>query len=356
MDCRWCGQFRLRHKSCFIAVAKSYMEWRLNSDAIKCLPLTSSDLLTCQRRRNSEVTYMDNKIQFLLQVRGNHFSPDREIVVTNFRCDGELVNDQTQPSKWIGGNQIYAWRLHGSKIQNFLYAWLLNSHSVPCWPQLYSDPVMYRQTEFCVQYELFSLSKKKLNNIVAYIRLCLSTPSPLHFGSQPTNRTVHLINLKRIFSLSYSGAAEPGWYPMLVWPCPLQCVTKHTARTCIVRSSFGVTKIWRKDEITSPQRRRTKVISWERSSITTGVSRLGDRGNETQFNFDTPLVCAFLDMSELLTGSRIYFLLTNTMAYQRVFISCVHRFFVLFFIYSHTGGPPTIPCLSMWDLWCTMWH
>jgi len=68
---------------------------------------------------------------------------------------------------------------------------------------------MYRQTEFCVQYELFSLSKK-LNNIVAYIRLYLSTPSPLHFGSQPTNQTVHLINLKRIFSLSYSGAAEPG--------------------------------------------------------------------------------------------------------------------------------------------------
>ena len=97
-----------------------------------------------------------------------------------------------------------------------------------------------------------------------------------------------------------------------------------------------MTGIWRKDEITSPQRRRTKVISWERSSIITGVSRLGDRGNETQFNFDTPFVCAFLDMSELLTGSRIYFLLNNNMAHQRVCIRYVHPFFVLFFIYSLT--------------------
>jgi len=182
----------------------------------------------------------------------------------------------------------------------------------------------------------FLFQKKKLNNTVAYIRLNLSTSSSHHFGSQPTNRKVHLINLKRIFTLSYSGAVEPDCYAMLVWPCPLQCVTKYSARICIVLSSFGVTGIRRKDEITSPQRRRTKVISWERSSITTGVSRLDDRGNETQFNFDTPLVCAFLDMSELLIGSRIYFLLANIMAYQRVYIRYVHRFFVLFFIYSLT--------------------
>ena len=44
------------------------------------------------------MTYTDNKIQFRLQVRGNHFSPDREVVVTNFRCDDEMVNDQMQAS------------------------------------------------------------------------------------------------------------------------------------------------------------------------------------------------------------------------------------------------------------------
>lgn len=111
-------------------------------------------------------------------------------------------------------------------------------------------------------------------------------------------------------------------------------VLRNTLHEYIVRSSFGVTGIYRKDEITSPQAQRTKVISWERSSITTGVSRLGDRGNETQFNFDTAFLCAFLDMLELLTGSRFYFLLTNTLTQQRVYIRCVHPFFVLFFIYS----------------------
>lgn len=197
----------------------------------------------------------------------------------------------------------------------------------------------------CSIWIVFSFQK---NNIFSYIRLYLSTSSSLYSGSQPTNRTVHLIKLKRIFKLSYTGAAEPGWYPVLLCPCPLQCVTKNSARICILRSSFGVTGIWRKDEITSPQRRRTKVISWERSSVTTGVSRLGDRGNETQFNFDTPFVCAFLDKSELLTGSRIYLLLTNTMAHQRVYIRYVHPFFVLFFICSLTLEarlrPHACPC------------
>jgi hypothetical protein len=53
-----------------------------------------------------------------------------------------------------------------------------------------------------------------------------------------------------------------------------------------VRSMSGVTGLQRKEEIASPHRRRAKVISWEQSVLTAGVSRLADRGNEAQLNFD----------------------------------------------------------------------
>jgi hypothetical protein len=144
-------QIQTSTQICFIAAAYSYMECRLNSDTIKCLTLTSLDLLTCQRRRNLEVT-IDNKIQFHSQVRGNLFSSDREVVVTNFRCNDELVNDQMQASNWIGGNKIHAWWRHDDMTAKFTLGPVLTTITF--------RPGDVSLDRLCVQYELFSLSKK----------------------------------------------------------------------------------------------------------------------------------------------------------------------------------------------------
>ena len=85
----------------------------------------------------SEVTCVDNEIHFRLQVRGNHLVQIRRLWCPISGAMKNWLMTKRKTNSCLGTT----WQ----KTSEFLmYAWQLNSHSVPCCPQLYSDPVMYR--------------------------------------------------------------------------------------------------------------------------------------------------------------------------------------------------------------------